>query len=300
MNSNRRSVVKGIGATTTLLLGGTGTAVADEDTDSQGDGTTAEVRIGHLSPDAPDVDVYVDGSKVVSGLAYSEFAPEGLSGAYYDLPAGEYDITTKIAGTDTAIDPLSVSGFPVEANRNYTVLATGEVSPESESEPSLGLLPLVDNGDDETALPPADAALVRLVHVSPDAGEVDLAVVRDGDTLTTIPGVTFGQATGYLELPPGEYTVDVGPGAIEVPVSLEAGTKLSGYVIGNATTEDEDDAALGAVLSLEAKSPATGADASARANAEGPEREGDRDEGGDEEEEREDDKEEERRESDDE
>ena len=250
----RRTVLKGVGAGLALAVGGSGVGAADDDTDDQCDGEPARVRVGHLSPDAPNVDVYVDGTKAVSDLAYSDFAPEALSGAYLDLPAGEYDITTKVAGSETTVEPLSVTGFPVEANMDYTVLATGELNPEEESEAGLGLLPLVDNGDEETMLPPVDATLVRLVHASPDAGEVDLDVVEDGEVLTTISGVGFGQDTGYLELPPGDYTVDVGPGALEVPVNLFAGTKISAYVVGNATTEDEDDAGLGAVLSLEATS----------------------------------------------
>jgi hypothetical protein len=70
-----------------------------------------------------------------------------------------------------------------------------------------------------------------------------------------IRGVNFQDTTGYLELPPGDYTVDVDWGAIRIPLSLEAGTKVSGYVIGNVTTAGEDDAEIGATLSLEAVNP---------------------------------------------
>ena len=258
IDTPRRTILKGVGAGLALAVLGTGAATADDDTDDQGDGTTAEVRVGHLSPDAPSVDVYVDGTEVVSDLAYGDFAPGALTGAYLDLPAGEYDITTKVADTDQTVDALSASEFPVEANRNYTVLATGELTPETSGEAELGLLPLVDNDDDETALPSADAGLVRLVHASPDAGAVDLVVESDGEEVTTVSDVEFGQETGYLELPPGEYVVDVGPGAISVPLTLYAGTKVSAYVVGNATTDGEDDEGIAAIRSLEALNPALG------------------------------------------
>jgi hypothetical protein len=252
---SRREVLQGVGAGAVLLTAGASVSSADGHMGQQGNGRAAKVRVGHLSPDAPNVDVYVDGNKVVSDLAYSNFDPEGLSGKYYELPPGEYDITTKIAGTDTTIGPLSVSGFAVEANTNYTVLATGELNPEGPGGPGLGLLPLVDNGDDAPAVPPADAALVRLVHASPDADEVELIIRRNGSTVDIIRGVNFQDTTGYLELPPGDYTVDVDWGAIRIPLSLEAGTKVSGYVIGNVTTAGEDDAEIGATLSLEAVNP---------------------------------------------
>lgn len=246
-----------------------GVVSADDDTDDQGDGTIAEVRVGHLSPDAPNVDVYVgapglnpkdeDTHPNVEGLEYSKFAPNA-SGKYLDLEAGTYDISVTAEG-DPGTEPVDVDGFELDANKDYTILAVGELEPEKvdrEDEPGVQALPLVDNDDDETALPPADAALVRLVHASPDAGEVDLVVKQakeeEDEEVTTIEDVTFTDATDYLELPPGDYTVDVGPSALEVDVTLEAGTKVSGYVIGTVS-DKKGDAELSAVTTLEATNP---------------------------------------------
>ncbi|MFB6300330.1 MAG: DUF4397 domain-containing protein, partial [Halobacteriales archaeon] len=234
-------MLKSLGIGGGIVLTTTGVGWADDES-GQGDGRTAEVRVGHLSPDAPAVDIYVgkepDGEPTIGGLEYPNVAP-GSDGEYLGIEAGEYDITVTPAGT-TSPQVIDVDDIPLEPNRDYTILAVGELSPEGD-EPSIQPLPLVDNADGDTTLPPADATLVRLVHASPDAGEVDLVVKQDGKTLKTIPGVSFGDATGYLELPPGDYTIDVGPGALGVEVTLKAGTKITGYVIGNATPEDGDE-----------------------------------------------------------
>jgi hypothetical protein len=220
-----------------------------------GDGNVAEVRVAHLSPDAPNVDVFVgtepNGDPAIENLAYENFAPNN-AGDYVALDPGSYDIAVTPTG-ETEPQVIDVSGLPLEANKDYTILAVGELNSEQEDEPGIQALPLVDNADEETALPPRDKTLVRFVHASPDAGAVDIGV-QGGPTL--LSGVEFGDASDYIEVAPGDYTITVGPGALTVPFTATAGTKVTAYVIGNATTMDEDDAGLSAVTSLEATNPA--------------------------------------------
>lgn len=222
----------------------------------QGSGTTAEVRVAHLSPDAPKVDVYVDKEPdedpMIGGLEYQDFSPSASSGDYLPLESGSYDIAVTPAG-ETSPQAIDVDGLNLEPNKDYTILAVGELEPEGE-EPGIQALPLVDNADEETALPPRDKTLVRFVHASPDAGAVDIAV----DGATVLEGVTFGTASGYLEVEPGTRTVEVLKGETAVlglDQDLEAGTKITAYVIGNASPE-AGDSGLNAVTSLEATSPA--------------------------------------------
>lgn len=222
----------------------------------QGSGGDAEVRVGHLSPDAPAVDVYVgvepgDGAPAIPGLTYPNFAPNA-GGAYLSLPSGAYDIAVTPAGA-TAPQVIDVDGLGLDPNKDYTILAVGELSPEGD-EPGIQVLPLVDNGDNDPALPPRSKTLVRFVHASPDAGAVDIAV--DGQVV--LSGVTFATASRYLKVAPGERTVEIlkdGAAVLTIPATLTAGTKITAYVIGNATPE-EGDAALSAVTSLDATSPA--------------------------------------------
>lgn len=226
----------------------------------QGSGTTTEIRVAHLSPDAPSVDVYVgtepgEGDPTVSGLEYASFAPNN-TGDYVPLEFGSYDIAVTPAGA-TSPQVIDVDDLNLQANKDYTILAVGELAPEND-EPGIKALPLVDNGEEETALPPRDKTLVRFVHASPDAGTVDIGV-KGGPTL--VSGAEFGDASDYIEVAPGDYTITVGSGALEVPFTAEAGTKVTAYVIGNATPEDgngsaSDDEGLSAVTSIEARNPA--------------------------------------------
>jgi len=255
--TKRRDVLKGIGSGVAVVSMG-GVVSADDDTDDQGDGTTAEVRVGHLSPDAHDVDVYVgknpDGDPNIGKLSYSDFAPDA-DGTYIDLEAGEYDIAVTPAG-ETEPQVIDVDDFELEANTDNTILAVGELNPEN-NEPEIKALPLVDNDDDETALPPADKTLLRAVHASPDAGTVDIAL--DGDVV--LEGVEFTDASSYLEIEPGEdrelSVQKNGASVLDVKLTFEAGTKVSGYVIGNADTE-KGDKDIDAVTTLDATSPAKG------------------------------------------
>jgi hypothetical protein len=51
-----------------------------------------------------------------------------------------------------------------------------------------------------------DQARVRVVHTSPDAPAVDIAV-KGGDVL--IPNLAFPNASDYLEVPAGSYDLEV-------------------------------------------------------------------------------------------
>ncbi|PEN11459.1 hypothetical protein CRI94_15615 [Longibacter salinarum] len=230
-----------------------GSSVADRR--GQGSGPIADVRVGHLSPDAPAVDVYVgvepgEGSPAIPNLSYANFAPNA-DGDYVGLRFGTYDIAVTPAGA-AGPQVIDVDGLSLDANKDYTILAIGELSPEN-GEPGIQALPLVDNGDDEPALPPRDKTLVRFVHASPDAGAVDIAV--DGQIV--LVGVTFAAASPYLEVASGDRTVEIlkgGTAVLTIPVGLVEGTKITAYVIGNATPEPGD-AALSAVTTLDATSP---------------------------------------------
>lgn len=222
----------------------------------QGSGPIADVRVGHLSPDAPAVDVFVstepgEGAPAVAGLSYGTFAPNA-DGDYVGFRFGTVDIAVTPAGE---IDPqvIDVDGLELGANKDYTILAIGELFPEN-GEPGIQALPLVDNADGQPALPPRSKTLVRFVHASPDAGLVDIAV----DGTIVLEKVAFATASPYLKARPGARTIEIlkdGTPVLTVPADLVAGTKITAYVIGNATPE-EGDAPLSAVTTLDAVSPA--------------------------------------------
>lgn len=78
----------------------------------------AHVRFVHLSPDAPAVDVAVQGGPVLfPNTAFK------ASSAFTPVDAGSYDLEVRLAGTGTVVLPLP--GINLQAGRIYTVFAKG-------------------------------------------------------------------------------------------------------------------------------------------------------------------------------
>ncbi len=78
----------------------------------------AHVRFIHLSPDAPAVDIAVDGGAVVFGsYSFKEYT------AFTPLDAGSYDLEVRVAGTATVA--LDLDPITLEAGKIYTVFAKG-------------------------------------------------------------------------------------------------------------------------------------------------------------------------------
>jgi hypothetical protein len=80
----------------------------------------AHVRFVHLSPNAPAVDVALQGGAVVFGnKAFKQYT------AFTPLDAGTYDLEVRLAGTNTVVLPLP--GITLTAGKIYTVFAKGFV-----------------------------------------------------------------------------------------------------------------------------------------------------------------------------
>ncbi|MBN8234155.1 DUF4397 domain-containing protein [Halobacillus kuroshimensis] len=151
-----------------------------------GGGGTAKVRVLHASPDAPNVDVYVNGQKILENVPYKQ------QSEYLEVPQGQYRIDIYAAGDTT--QPVLTQNVAVEADRQYTVAAAGKVN-------QLQLIPVVDN--DHTAY---GNTKVRFWHLSPNAPAVDVAV-KGGDVL--FRNVPFGRSTRYITVPPTTADLEV-------------------------------------------------------------------------------------------
>ena len=198
----------------------TPTAMAMGDcTAALGIGTASDacVNIVHASPDAPAVDVYVDGALALENLAF------GAASGWVALPAGEHQIQVSATGTpaDQAVIDATV---PLEATVGYEVAATGllaEITPQ--------IYPVNFSAIE------GENARIRVVHASPDAPAVDVAVTG-GDVL--VPALAFPSASDYLEVPAATYDLEVraaGTTDVALPlpgVALEAGMVYSVYAIG--------------------------------------------------------------------
>jgi hypothetical protein len=204
----------------------TPTATATDSPTPQG---TAMVRVAHVSPDAPNVDVAVDGATVLEDVAF------GAVSGYLEVPAGERQVAISAAGGGPTVFDDAVS---VEADTAYTVAAAGEVG-DGADEPFAPLVLTDDNAD-----PGGDTARLRVVHASPDAPAVDVTVASSGDAL--FDGVAFGES-GYVEVPAGDYTVQIrgdtegndGDVVASYELSLAGGQVYTAFAAGYLTPDDD-------------------------------------------------------------
>ncbi|HEX9094039.1 MAG TPA: DUF4397 domain-containing protein, partial [Coriobacteriia bacterium] len=172
-----------------LVLAACGDDNNDVTTPSKG---TANVRVAHLSPDAPPVDVYVNGTRALSGVAFKDVS------SYLPVQAGSTNlrVTPTNATTPVVID----STVNLNVGGSYTVAATGLLA---------GIQPIVLEDDRGTT----GQAKVRFVHASPDAPAVDIAVTG-GPVLFS--NVSFRQASGYPQVAPSTYDLEARPASTNV------------------------------------------------------------------------------------
>jgi hypothetical protein len=147
------------------------------------------------SPDAPNVDVLVDGTAALTNVPFKS------ASGYLPLPVGARNLKVRGTGTTTnVIDQNATLGD----GKFYTVLATGRLA-------TIAPLVLEDN----LTNPAAGNIKLRLVHASPTAGNVDIYVTATtADIATTNPtlsNVPFRTASAYLEVPAGTYRVRITP-----------------------------------------------------------------------------------------
>ncbi len=202
---------------------------------------SAMVRVLHASPDAPAVDVYLDGAKVgspLAGLTFGDLSP------YVPVPAGSHDIKV-CAAADASICPIDASGVSLAAGKRYTIAATNVLA-------SIEAQIITD------APAPRDGRTqVRVVHFSADTPAVDV-LTQDGSA-KVVENLAYPDATGYLTLAPGSYDLKVCANAdnsvcpLDPPaLDLAAGHSYSVFAIGSLQDS------LTAVVGVDAiKAPAT-------------------------------------------
>lgn len=187
--------------------------------------TPADVRAGHLSPDAPAVDVIVNNdlaNPLFNGATYPSLTD------YESVPPATYNIKV----VDDASQALTVidANLALVAGQSYSVLAVGFLA---------GIEPLVLT-DDRRSI--ATEARVRIVHGSPSAGNVDIYVAAPGTDINTITptfaNVPFKANTGYVGLTAATYAVSVTPAGVKSPVAIFATLPLANGDIFTAIARD--------------------------------------------------------------
>jgi uncharacterized protein DUF4397 len=181
------------------------------------------VRIAHLSPKAPAMDMYLypfgdpTHATVLRDVAYGDVS------AYIALSPGQYTVAMRGFGAPASSAPALTTSFMVSAHTAYTLAALGP-------DPGLRVEVLRDR---MTA--PGGQALVRVFQASLKQPRVTVSYGSD----VLAQQLAFGAATSYVPVPPGTQTVrftvsgqdanmqvDLAPGSIHTIVVLDGSSGL--------------------------------------------------------------------------
>src|SRR3984957_20284620 len=206
---------------------------------------TGWIRLAHLSPNTPAVDVYLysfgDSSAkiVLHHVAYGTVSP------YEQVPTGEYTVAMRAAGAVSTTAAVISASVDVVSGHAYTVAGRG---PES----GLRLQVL-----DDQLTTPSGQALVRIIQASLKQNVV--SVNWGSDTLNG--SLKFGSVGSYQTVSPGTETLTVSGGGEHTTASvpLSAGTVHTLVVLDGAKGLQIDDLLDAAGSAVDpAGGPATG------------------------------------------
>jgi Domain of unknown function (DUF4397) len=149
------------------------------------------VRLAHLSPNTPAVDVYLYSFGDSTAQLVLDHVTYGTVSPYERLAAGEYTVAMRPAGAAPSTKPVLSTTLNVTAGDAYTVAGMG---------PESGLRLSVF---DDPLTTPSGAALVQIIQAS--LLQDTVSVTAGGKTLAS--NLQFGNATSFITVPAGTWTV---------------------------------------------------------------------------------------------
>jgi len=184
---------------------------------------TGWIRLAHLSPNTPAVDVYLysfgnsDAQIVLHHVAYGTVSP------YETVTAGDYSVAMRASGASPSSQPVLSTSVTVKADHAYTVAGMG---PES----GLRLQVL-----DDQLTTPSGKSVVRVIQASLKQQTVKFTC--GGQTI--VPKATFASVSPYQAIPANTWTMaaigsgatatgrfDMAPGTVHTMVVLDGTTGL--------------------------------------------------------------------------
>ena len=221
-----------------VLVGALGTSVASAE-------APGLLRVAHLSPDTPAIDVAIapltgadpvtdPGNDLAAGLRYGDV------GAFAELPPGGYAVSLRRAGSHRSTPPALSERIVVPPGGAVTVALTG---------PFAGAA-LQALHEDLSPVPPGSAR-VRVLAAAATAPSLDLSRAGGPDLASGLP---FGGAGDPVTVPagPAVLRIDGGDGAVDVPADLAPGSVATLLVLdgpdGGLTLRVVGDAAAPAVV----------------------------------------------------
>jgi hypothetical protein len=190
------------------------------------------IRLAHLSPNAPAVDVYLYAIGDSNAMIVLHHVSYGTVSPYETVPAGDYTVAMRGAGKPASSPPVLSTSVDVLAGHAYTVAGMG---------PAAGLRLQVL--DDVLTTPPGKS-LVRIVQASLKQPKVTVTV----GSQVLASNLAFGSFTSYTAVAPGTWNVHVTGSSQSASgsISLAADTTHTIVVLddpGHLAIDDLTDAA---------------------------------------------------------
>ena len=202
-------------AASALLLGIPAAATASAASATSG---TGWIRLAHLSPNTPPVDVYLysfgnsNAQIVLHHVAYGTVSP------YEEVTAGDYSVAMRASGASPSSQPVLSTSVTVNAGHAYTVAGMG---------PESGLRLQVM---DDQLTTPAGKSVIRVIQAS--LKEQTVKFTCGGQTI--VPKATFASVSSYQAIPANTWTMqaigsgqtatgrfDMAPGTVHTMVVLD-------------------------------------------------------------------------------
>jgi hypothetical protein len=207
-----------LAAASALLLGIPAAATAYASSATTG---TGWIRLAHLSPNTPAVDVYLYAFGNSNAMIVLHHVAYGTVSPYESVQAGDYSVAMRGAGASPTSQPVLSTSVTIAAGHAYTVAGMG---PES----GLRLQVL----EDKLTTAPGQAE-VRVIQASL---KQQVVTVTLGSTVLA-SGLKFASVSDYQPVSPGTQSVTVSSsgGTANSSVTLAAGTVHTLVVLDSAS-----------------------------------------------------------------
>lgn len=186
---------------------------------------TGWARVAHLSPDTRQVDVRLapldEGGKVIriDDVAY------GAVSKYLSLPAGEYAVAMRPAGSPDSATPVIQTSFVVKAGTASTVAVFGR---NADLQPKV----IVDS----LRQPARGDSRVRIVQAATGDDPVTVTAADD-DERTLVSNASLGTVSDYADVPAGTWRLTALRDSVAATSKVRIGT---GQIATLFVLEDAD------------------------------------------------------------
>ncbi|HMD72939.1 MAG TPA: DUF4397 domain-containing protein [Steroidobacteraceae bacterium] len=175
-------------------------------------GPQASVQFVHASPDAPPVNVLVDGFVAIPNLDYGQGTGE------QQISAGTHTIEIQTLTPGSLTTVIGPTTMTLVENTDYVFAAEGPVASINAQIYSHAL-----------AIVGANSSQVQFVHAAPNAPSVSIYLTAPGADLassTPFGTISFQGAVGPTQIASGQYEIRVTPAGTPATVLYDSGTIL--------------------------------------------------------------------------